>query len=87
MSTNIPGPAGGPRRSAANHGDVLSPEDRRRLQRRAARLEADRDKLREAMREAQEHGASLRNIAAAVEAYRGSPNTHTGVAKWLAEGG
>jgi DNA-binding Lrp family transcriptional regulator len=58
---------------------VLRAPERRKLERRARRLEADREALREAMREAQARGASLREIADVVGM------SHTGVAKWLRE--
>ena len=63
--------------SAPNHGDVLRGPERRKLERRAHRLEADKEALLEAMREAQERGASLREIAEVVGW------SHTGVSKAL----
>lgn len=74
MATNLPRGAGG---QSANDDAMLRAADRRKLERLAARLEADRVAMRKAMREAQERGASLREIAEAASM------SHTGVAKWL----
>jgi hypothetical protein len=57
--------------------DVLRAADRHKLERRAHRAEVARKQLREAAREANVHGASLREIAAVLGM------SHTGVAKWL----
>jgi hypothetical protein len=74
METELP--TGRPR-PAANHGNVLRAPERRKLERRARRLEADREALRDAMREAKASGATLREIAEVVGM------SHAGVAKWL----
>ena len=61
----------------ANLRVVLRAADRRRLERRAARVEADRELLRQAVLEARERGASLREIGSAIGM------THAGVGKML----
>jgi hypothetical protein len=59
--------------------NVLRIADRERLEGAARRLEVDRRAMREAMREARAHGATLREIAEAAGV------SHTNVAKQLRE--
>jgi transcriptional regulator with XRE-family HTH domain len=59
--------------------EMLRAADRRKLERLARRLAADRVAMLKAMRDAQARGASLREIAQA------AGMSHTGVAKWLRE--
>jgi DNA invertase Pin-like site-specific DNA recombinase len=64
---------------STNDALMLRVAQRRKLERLARRLEIDRVKLRDAMREAQANGASLREIADATGL------SHTGVRKQLKE--
>lgn len=63
--------------AASNPPAMLRAAERRKIERRAQRLEAAREALREAVREAHAKGASLRELAAVLGM------SHTGVAKWL----
>jgi len=64
---------------ANDDAEMLRAADRHRLERLARRLAADRAAMLEAMVQAQERGASLREIAQA------TGMSHTGVAKQLRE--
>jgi DNA invertase Pin-like site-specific DNA recombinase len=74
MANKLPG---GPQRPAKNHGLVLRARDRRRLERRAARIEAERRAQRDDVRRLAAAGASTRELAEAADV------SHTTIQNWV----
>jgi DNA-directed RNA polymerase specialized sigma24 family protein len=70
-------PVAGEFPAPANSRVMLRAKERQKLERRAERLAVAREALREAIVEARERGATLREIGDAIGM------SHTGVAKWL----